>query len=143
MAGLFSYSLDLARCWLFMFSADFGKSGGSDQIATVVEGYLATVAQWERFDVDWKLLLAKEGLPYFHMKEFVACRGAFKTGWDNEPPRARILSQLCEIIAANVKHSFSWIVVNTAFWQAEREHELSFHVGNEYSFCGRGCAAKI
>jgi hypothetical protein len=126
-----------------MFLAYFDKSGDVDQVATVVGGYLATVTEWERFDVDWRLLLAKEGVPYFHMKEFVACRGVFSTGWDNETRRSRFLSQLCEIIAAHVRHSFSWIVINKAFNEVEQEYELSFRVGNQYSFCARGCAAKI
>ncbi len=133
----------LTGTWLFMFSAYFDASGGPDQHATVVGGYLATVEEWERFDVDWRLLLAKEDLPYFHMKEFTANRKVFSTGWDNETRRSRFLRQLSEIIAAYVRHSFSWSVVHRAFVAIDKKYDLSSRVGNPYCFCARGCAAKI
>jgi hypothetical protein len=42
-----------------MVTCYFDESGGDDVGWTFVCGWAATVAQWDRFEIDWKLFLAK------------------------------------------------------------------------------------
>src|SRR5215831_19098427 len=43
----------------------------------VVGGYFAPVYCWEKFEIDWRLVLAQFDVPYFHMKEFIYSVGHF------------------------------------------------------------------
>ena len=59
----------------------FDESGthtGSRAVA--VAGYVSTVEQWERFEVEWQAALAEFGVPYFHMADFVDHKKQFKGG---------------------------------------------------------------
>lgn len=134
---------NIDRHLMVMLAGYFDASGGVDQHATVVSGYVSTVERWVGFDMDWRLLLAKEHVPYFHMKEFAHSVGVFKDWKGNETRRARFLSQLAEIIRAHAMLSVSTIVLHKAFRDADRLHDLSGYAGTPYSFCARGCAEKI
>ena len=115
---------------------------GLTNTRTVVSGYVSTVDRWERFDADWRLLLAKENVPYFHMNEFAGSRKVYKDWKGNEVRRARFLSQLAEIISAHALRSFSAILFNRQFYELNERYELRERVGNPYTFCARTCAAK-
>lgn len=132
------------RCWLFMYSVYFDRSRCDEPPVTVVGGYLATVEEWVQFDIDWRLLLAKENLPYFHMKEFAHSQKAFCSGWkDNEEKRSRFLADLVDITASHATISFSAAVKDSEFAEVDREYEFSPKFGNPYSYCARLCAGKV
>jgi hypothetical protein len=65
---------------------------------SVVAGYAAPVYLWERFEIDWKLALAKFDVQYFHMREFTAFRGPYaEPAWRSEGRRADFISTLATI----------------------------------------------
>jgi hypothetical protein len=52
-------------------TAYFDASGKPDAgYELVVSGFISTAKKWQRFEEKWQRLLDKEGLPYFHIKEF-------------------------------------------------------------------------
>jgi len=59
-------------------------------------GYVGRTEEWERFSVGWNTVLKQEGVDCFHMKEFVARRGAFK-GW-GEASRITLVHRLARVI---------------------------------------------
>src|SRR5262249_7918063 len=94
--GHFSYDNLFA-----MLATYCDASGGKDQPMMVVAGYVSTLGAWQAFHSNWKLVLAKYDIPYFHMKEFAHFRGPFE-GWQaKEGTRRNLLSDLASVIHAN------------------------------------------
>jgi hypothetical protein len=117
-------------------------SGGSDQPAMMVAGYVSTIGAWESFDTNWRLALAKYGLPYFHMKEFAHFHGPFE-GWEaKEGTRRNLLSDLARIIHNHVLFGIACGVKHGAFERVNQEYRLAEVFGCEYALCGRDCVAQ-
>jgi hypothetical protein len=110
-----------------------------------VAGYVTTVEHWERFDCDWRLALAHDNLPYFHMKEFAACRGAFD-GWSSNQVsrRANLLKRLVDVIRVACGYGLSTLtaVRKADFEAVNQKFCLEETFGNPYSLCGVACAMK-
>jgi hypothetical protein len=133
------YSLDNL---LVMLAAYFDGSGGADQPMMVVAGYVSTVARWERFEIDWRLALAKHGVPYFHMKEFAHFKGPF-VGWEKkEGSRRHLLSDLAQIIHAYILFGVACGVRYDVFGRVNSQYGLAETFGCEYALCGRDCVAQ-
>jgi hypothetical protein len=48
-------------------------------------GYAAPSYLWGRFEVDWKLALARFNVPYFHMRGFTFCHGPYaEPSWKSD-----------------------------------------------------------
>lgn len=110
----------------------------------VVAGYFAPVYCWERFEVDWKLALAKFNVPYFHMKEFTCGFGPFsESRWALESYRASFLATLASII----KNYCQPPGVARALWYSlfekyNKDYCLS-EVSNPYSIAALECVLWI
>lgn len=113
-----------------------------DKELAVVSGYLSTAGKWESFEIDWRLLLAKENVPYFHMKEFTVSTGPFAKWKGDERRRARFLGALAEIIRSHVLCSFATLVSPKDYEKVDQQFQLRERAGNPYSFCGRNCRAE-
>lgn len=125
-----------------MLTAFCDASGGPDQGIMVVAGWISSVAEWERFDADWRLLLAKYEVPYFHMKEFAHSKGPFESWRGKESKRRTFLSTACEIIRDRVLASLAVGVEYSAFEQVDRLYPLSEAVDRPYCLCSRTCIAE-
>jgi len=109
----------------------------------VVSGWLSTVEKWERFTVDWKLVLAKFNVPYLHMKEFAHSTGAFADGWKGENNKRELfIRTLISVIKDHAIAGFSSMIENSVFEEVDKEYEVRENFGNEFALCGRTCAAK-
>jgi hypothetical protein len=117
-------------------------SGGEDQPEMIVAGYASTVGAWESFDWNWKLVLAKYSLPYFHMKEFAHFKGPFK-GWEQkEGTRRNLLADLAGVIHSHVLFGVACGVRYDVFQKVNLDYVLSEVFGCEYAMCGRDCVAQ-
>lgn len=125
-----------------MFTAYFDASGGRDRGIIVVAGWLSTVARWERFDTDWRLLLAQYDLPYFHMVEFAHSKGPYEDWEGRENKRTAFLRKAVDIIRANVDHGFCCLVRHSEFDQVNARYRLTEDFGNPYSLAARSCIAE-
>jgi hypothetical protein len=126
-----------------MFTSYFDAAGGKDHGFIVVSGWVASLHQWELFEVDWKLLLAKYDIPYFHMKLFSQSAKHFSSWKGNEPKRARFLSLVVEIIKEHVQHGVAGFVEMESFDRVNSIYELSEAVGPPYALAGRDCIAHV
>jgi hypothetical protein len=124
-----------------MLSCYFDASRDSPTTVTIVSGWVATVGAWDRFDGDWKILLAQYDIPYFHMKEFAHSRGPFTTWKGEENKRANFLRKAVDVIAANVLRGFACVVEHEPFGKIDKQYRLSEAVGVPYSLAGRDCVA--
>lgn len=125
-----------------MFTSYFDAAGGADYRFTVVSGYVATFAKWDRFEADWKILLANSGLAYFTMKQCAHWDGEF-AGWNrDEYRRARFLSNAVEIISDNVMASIACVVDWNVYEEINKQYKLNEVFGHPYALAGRDCVAK-
>ncbi len=128
-----------------MFTAYLDASGSLNQPVICVAGYVATVKAWETFDTDWRIALAHDNVPYFHMKEFIACRGAFKD-WtpDQVSRRANFLARLVDIIRVACRNGFQTLTAirKCDFDEINQGYLVRETFGNPYAFCALSCAVK-
>jgi hypothetical protein len=114
----------------------FDEGGGKDHGFTLVGGYISTVEQWERFEVDWKLFLISYKVPYFHMAQLSQFKEPFAK-WKGSPNfRARFLHEAAEIIQSHVLKGFTCYIDHDCFQKADSEYELSETYGSPYALAG-------
>lgn len=120
-----------------------GKKEQKDHKETVVAGIVAPVGSWERFECDWKLALIKYGVPYFHMKEFIASQGAFKDPkWKSEGYRAQFLSVLVEIVSGVTLMTVARVLPHSLFDELNGRYKIEPRF-NPYVICGLDCAHRV
>lgn len=95
-----SLHYDWQKVILSMFGTAFDASGHeSDQPLLVVAGFVAPASVWEEFSDDWKDRLARDGLEYFRLNEFIS--------WNAEESVKRsLLADLMNIIRCNASRKF-------------------------------------
>lgn len=126
-----------------MFTSYFDASIGKKEGVTIVAGWLSTIAEWEQFDIDWRLLLAQYDAPYFHMKEFAHSMGAFKDWKGKEVRRANFLRKAVGIIKDHVRYGVAMMIEHGTFVEVNSLYQLSENFGNPYSLAGRHCVAEV
>ena len=76
-----------------MLSSFFDESGDEQDPKSKIcgmAGCIASSVQWDKFSIKWKDRLDRDGLAYFHMKEYAHSTGIF-TEWKGDEPRRRLL----------------------------------------------------
>jgi hypothetical protein len=124
-----------------MLASYFDASYDNPKTVTVVSGWIGTVYGWERFDTDWKILLAQYDLPYFHMKEFAHSVGPFKTWKEEENKRAVFLAKAVDVIGTCALYGLACIVEHAAFDKVSKSLPLAQIGGVPFSLAGRDCIA--
>ena len=125
-----------------MFTLYADASGGKSIGTTVVFGWLSQNSQWELFDYDWRILLAKYDLPYLHMREFAHFHGPFENWKGQDNKRANFLRLVSETIHNRVHFGFTTRVGHQDFAEVDSEYRFKEFVGNPYSLAARSCIAK-
>ena len=120
-----------------MFAAYFDEAGGDDLGFLIVAGYVATIEQWQNFEIDWKLFLAKFDVPCLHMKWYSQNKKCFAKFEGNESLRARFLGTAAEIIGAHAKRCFISIVSIKDFAEVDQTYALSDSLKSPYALAGR------
>jgi hypothetical protein len=126
------------------YNAYFDRSADAPRAdeKTVVAGYVSSVEQWAQWEINWKLALASFDVPYFHMKNFVACSRPFDhPKWKAESYRAQFLSRLIAITCEWAAASIAVLINQKTFDNANRFYELDKHL-NPYAICGKDCGIK-
>jgi hypothetical protein len=86
--------------FLGMFTGYYDASGGDDTGIMAVAGFVADVRKWQEFEPSWRLVLATNHLPYFHMKEFTHSTGEVFSSWKGkETKRENLLRDLIQVVA--------------------------------------------
>jgi hypothetical protein len=87
--------------YMLMLTAFMDETGHPDDPNSKfvgMAGLLAPSNNWERFEKQWKALLKRYDLPFFHMKDYAHSRKAFE-GWKgNETKRRELLAELMQTI---------------------------------------------
>lgn len=93
----------------------------------VVGGFIATVEQWRSFESEWNKVLAKYGVPYFHMKKFTAKKKPFDhEKWQRDDVCTSFLGELIGVLKRNNCYGLmvalplaAWATVNKEFCMEE------------------------
>jgi hypothetical protein len=72
--------------------------------AYTVAGYLSTAVHWKKFQKEWRRVLESEGIRFFHMVDFQACRPPYDS-WSKEK-RVKFLRSLHDIVHKRTILSF-------------------------------------
>jgi len=116
-----------------MLTAYFDDSGTSpsNQVAAVA-GYVASAAQWEKFNIEWKRLLSEFGVKAMHRSDLECFEGEF-LGW-TPAKRTELMIKAQKIIK---KHTY--LPVGSAVIKADFDEiiptRMQEHVGGHYGWC--------
>lgn len=122
-----------------MVTGYFDEAGGRDQGFMVVAGWAATVEQWERFQIDWRLVLAKHNVPYLHMKELSAFDGPYRKWKDAPGPRANFLRDAAEVVSDHVQVGCVSFTAYETFYKIDKIYGLASKFSSPYALTGRTC----
>jgi hypothetical protein len=122
-----------------MFTCYFDEAISDERKFTLVAGYVASLKEWELFEIDWKIFLAKFRIPYLHMAKLSQWSKPYDTLRKNDALRARILATAGEIIQAHAKKGFCYYVDHDDFEILDREYMLHEFIPSPYALAGRLC----
>jgi len=122
----------------------FDASGGQEHEFIIVAGYLSTVGKWNKFDTEWRRVLARAefNVPYFHMWEFAHSERVFK-GWKGEENRRRrFINCLVGLIGEYALAGFACGIEKSVWDDLDRKYTLSDSFGCPFALAGRDCVNK-
>lgn len=122
-----------------LLTSFFDEAGGEEHGLTAVCGWTSTVEQWDGFEVDWTLFLAKYDMPYFHMKELLgpSRKSPFYRWKGQKLIQAKFLSDAAEIIGRRIKQGFIHYVPHHAYATVDSLFDLRSVVRTPYALAGR------
>jgi hypothetical protein len=120
---------------MFAHTAYFDDSGKKETEVLLVGGYVATVTNWDRFNGEWRPLIAKKGLAEFKRSEF----NARQIGdWSNTE-RDHFLADLAQIIHRYTLHAFAYTVSMPDWKRANEKYQMAEKHFYPYPLCARTC----
>ena len=127
-----------------MFQSFFDESGGADHGFITVCGWLASIERWRQFEQNWKEMLRRNDVPYFHLKELSQCRGPFSKWFGHHSPeRDELFKDAAQIIRRTVEKGFLCVVWYDAFRKVNERFHLKKHQRSPYAIAGRFCIARV
>lgn len=81
------------------FFDESGTHDGSEVVS--VAGLVSTYEGWERWELDWRRILASRRINVFHFTDFMARKREFDNDW-SDPERDHFMSRLCRAISDNI-----------------------------------------
>jgi hypothetical protein len=126
-----------------MLTAYFDESQDDRFQMTFVCGWLANANQWKEFEYGWKLFLAKNDVPYFHMREFAHSVGPFAKWKGKGGTRRGFMRAAAQIIVDTIERGFFCCVSDQIFEDFDKKYELRNFFGSPYALAGRTCANMV
>lgn len=110
-----------------------------------VAGAIASVKQWDEFDIHWKLILEKVGIDEFHMTDFVGHFGSFKDEkWKlNNGFSENFLKKLVNSICRHVSHIPIMLIYLDDWREINQEYQLKESGYSPLALAGASCIAMI
>ena len=125
-----------------MFTGYFDDSGATSTGVVVACGWISSVEQRKQFDENWRFVLGKFELPYFHMKSLRQYKGPFQKFKDNLPLETDLMQRLQAVIRIRAQKSIGCLVDVVAYEALNREYRLREHFGDPFSLAGCVAIAK-
>jgi hypothetical protein len=123
-----------------MITAYFDDSGTSpNNSVAAVAGYIGSVAQWERFNVEWNKLLSQYELTEIHRTDLES-RHEYFPGWTTKD-RDEVVNKLQKIIKARTYVGVGNAVIKADFVEVFPP-VLQRFFGGPYGYCALLCIAR-
>lgn len=113
-------------------------AGRTSSVLTVA-GYVSDADRWEAFESEWQDALAGYGIDFFHMTDFAARKGEYKSWGDKANCR---LVKLLSIINGAAIAAVS-ITIPLGLWKSALSDEEKARSGNPYCLAAFGCLHEI
>lgn len=130
---------------MVMLKVALDASGSAGQGCLCVAGFVSNVEDWESFGITWNDRLAKDGIEYLHMHEYVSSRLQFKD-WDSEKKRVvgtRLLDDLIGIIEDHVYRKFGCIVFERLIAKLSDSNRAFYIMKHAYALAGKHVARDV
>lgn len=131
------------KAYIAVFTAYFDASGTPRTRVLTVAGFVSSVGWWDRYDVEWKRLLATVPAQQFHMTDFVSSQGPFGLWKGRSIRRAKFFAELVRCICKNTRKGFAVSVQISDYNKVNQQYQLRERLGSPYSFCGLVCLAQV
>jgi len=126
-----------------MFTSYFDASGTKRASVLTVAGFISRVGKWDRFNDQWSAILASEGVPSFHMTDFVSSKKVF-SGWKGQTERRKkFVANLADCIRKNTNKGFGHSVVISDFDEINEGFMLREHAGTPFVMSVRTCLGGV
>lgn len=123
-----------------MVTAYFDDSGtGASDSVVVVAGYIGSVFQWQKFNMEWSWLLSQFGVSQMHRAELESFHGDFY-GWTPER-RSLFVNKAQQIIKRRTYVALGCAVIKEEFETMFPDNLKRFYAG-AYGFCATLCLAR-
>ena len=107
-------------------------------------GYVASVEQWEKFEIEWKKFLADYEVSDFHMTDYCYGSEEYKKWPVNDPKfapiRERFIQDASRIVCKFARYGFVSAISETIFRHVNKSYRLEESFGSPYGLVGRECA---
>lgn len=128
--------------WIAMFKAYFDTSGKADSKVMAMAGFVARVSKWDRFETEWPKLLP-EGIPFFHMTDFVSRRKGWESWMGRSEDRAKLVAALVDCIKRNTNKGFGISLQLSEYDAIDGKYALTESAGGPYPLVGLACLAEL
>lgn len=134
---------DWRKAYIAVFTAYFDASGTPRSRVLTIAGFVSSVVWWDRYDAEWKRLLATVPTKQFHMTDFVSSQEDFKSWKGKSTKRAKFFAGLVKCIRQNTRKGFAVSVQMADYAKVNQEYQLRESLGSPYAFCGTVCFAQV
>lgn len=117
-----------------VYSDDSGTHPNSE--IAIAACYIASKKQWDKFSKDWTAFCQEEGLPFFHMAEFMAKPEAGHKpycDWDNDK-KNRVWDRVVKIINRRAAFGIAVGVPKESFNRLAPDHFKAEYAGDNYTY---------
>jgi hypothetical protein len=115
---------------------------GKPRKFTFVCGYVASGAQWEAFELEWRRYLDRYDIQDFHLTDYCACARQYKKwkGKEFDPIRSKFMEDASEVIRKFARYGFVSAVSDSVFESINESYLVAESFGSPYGLLGRACA---
>lgn len=132
----------MMTCYFDESLEEWTDEGGKPRKFTFVCGYVASVEQWEGFEVEWRKYLDSYEIQDFHMTDYCSFSGEFKK-WKGDKfttTRTKFMQEASEIVRKFARYGFVSMLSHGIFNDVNRVYKLEEACGSPYGVVGRACA---
>jgi hypothetical protein len=120
-----------------MFTAYFDAGGAAHRGGVLsIAGFVSDARKWNRFEIEWNAILARESVSAFHMTDFIAKQGEFES-WKGQSERTgRFIAELIACTRKHTNKAFGGALVLKDYHAINEEYRLQEFGGHPYALCG-------
>ena len=120
----------------------FDDSRTDGQVFTVA-GFVGASPQWDRFGVEWPPMLARHGVPYFHVTEMADPNGPFKKWLPPQEHESEVMEFFCDITRTIQECQFRAFGTTVRIQDLQRFNSENGLELESYSLAVYGCMVHI